>query len=72
MLYLNKLPIILCIWGASIVLAYFSGRMNESHRQDTKALTEYTKEITKNANIDKQVNRMVEPAIDRALSRWMR
>jgi hypothetical protein len=69
---MTKLRLILALVAlASVVGAYFYGRMDGGTACKATALTTYQKGVENNAHVDKQVNRMVEPELDRALSRWM-
>lgn len=54
--------------GTSI---YFVGRAHEETAQKSAVAVTYKKEVAKNADIDKQANRMAEPDLDRALSHWV-
>lgn len=63
--------IIALVAVASIIGAYFYGRADGGTVCKASTLTTYQKGVQENANTDKQVNRMVEPDLDRALSRWM-
>lgn len=55
-----------------IVGTYWVGRVDGKAICKNGALLTYQEGVKKDANIDKQINRMGEPAIDRALSRWVR
>lgn len=59
--------VILLLFGV-----YSYGRAIGKNTCSTQAAIVYQKEVTKNAKIDKQVSRMDQPALDRALSRWVR
>ena len=54
-----------------IVGAYFYGRSDGTTITKGQALESYQKGVEGNAEIDKSINRMVEPDLDRSLSRWM-
>lgn len=62
---------ILAVIGA-IILSYMLGIRDGMKIQETKSLVAYQEGVKKNATIDKQVNRLANPDIDRALTRWMR
>lgn len=60
------LVVMACIAGA-----YFYGRIDGSAALKNNALLTYQKGVEKNANIDRQANRMGESDLDRALSNWV-
>jgi hypothetical protein len=69
---MTQLRLIAALVGVlALVGAYFYGRADGGTSCQASALTEYQKGVQHDAKVDRQVNRMDNPAIDRALSRWM-
>ena len=69
---MTKLRLIIALVAlASLVGAYFYGRHDGGTVCKASTLTTYQKGVEKNANIDKQANRMAEPDLDNALSHWL-
>ena len=62
----------LLLVGGSIVGAYFYGRSDEAAHCQAESLTEYQKGVERNEALDRGVQRMDSPALDNALSRWLR
>lgn len=52
--------------------SYALGRYDGKKLCVGSAAVTYQEGVKKNADVDKQINRMAEPDLDRALSRWMR
>lgn len=67
LIFIAILAVIGFIFGS-----YMLGVRDGKQIQASKSLVLYKEEVQKNANIDKQVNRLADPDIDRALTRWMR
>lgn len=53
------------------VTAYIKGRVDGDKLCTAQVNVSYKEGVKKNADIDKQTNRMGESDIDRALTRWM-
>lgn len=70
---MTKLRLVLALAGVlALIGAYSYGRVDGGKVCTGSAHTSYQKGVEKNANIDRKVDRMVEPDIDNALSsRWM-
>lgn len=56
---------------ALLFIAYVVGRVDGGTSCTASALTEYQKGVENDAKVDRQVNRMDEPSLDRALSHWL-
>lgn len=67
-----NLRLIAAIVGiVALIGAYMLGRADGNMSCTSSTLVAYQEGVENDAKVDKQVNRMVEPDLDRALSRWM-
>lgn len=61
----------LILTGSSIIGAYFYGRSDGTKGCKADAAVSYQEGVKRDANIDRHIDRMGDPDIDRVLSRWV-
>lgn len=57
---------------AALIVAYTLGRYDGKKLCTGSAAVTYQEGVKKDAQVDKAANRMDEPALDRALTHWVR